>query len=143
HIINEYAAEVSSRRCEMDCEPRIVELSVIIEYTRFQSVLSHVWQKSLDLLAPEQRGVRVAVAPGHPVVDLEAHAIKEFSPPSVIGYDKRLHVHHMRCVFHEYAAFEQCFVNQFDIALTEVPHAPVNKFRAAARRSFGEVRLFQ
>ncbi len=60
----------------------------------------------------------------------------------VAGHNKALVVNKVGRVAVQEAALMECFQNQRNVALFQIPHSAMNELRAPARCAFGEILLF-
>ena len=56
----------------------------------------------------------------------------------MVSRNHKTHVmHHMRRISFQHPTLMQGFAHQRDVALSQIPHAPMNQFCAAAACAFG------
>src|SRR5690606_8022325 len=99
HIIDEYSAQVGGCLSDVDGEPGIIELSIVVEHAAFQSFFSDIWKEFFNGLSPKQRRFGKAVAESHPIIDLQSDTVEKFAPPSVVRNDEGLHVDNVGGIF--------------------------------------------
>ena len=81
--------------------------------------------------------------PARRVVDLQSQAVERRFPPVVVGDDERQVADQVRSVLPKQSALLERLHDERDVALLEVADAAVDELRAAARRAFAEVVLFE
>ena len=128
---------------EVDQQPRIVELAVVIDHPAAQALGLDRRQALQRLVTREDFRGAETVLPGQHVVDLESDPVERRFPPVVVGDDEGQVAHQVRRVLPQDAPFLQRLHHERDVALLEIAHAPVHQLRTATRRALAEVVLLE
>ena len=126
---------------QVDQQPGVVELAVVVEDAAAQSVLLQLRDAGEHLFLPRVARLPEAVAESQHVVDLHADAVERGLPPGVVGHDEGQVMDQVRGILAENAAFLQRLHDEGHVALLEVAHAAVDELGGAAGSALAEVAL--
>ncbi len=141
HVVDQDCSVIGRRHGEMDREPGVIELTVVIHDAARQAFRLQRRQQIEHVLPRQVAGRLQAQLTREGVVHLQADPVKRPLPPVVARDDKRQTVHEVGRILAQQSALAQCLQNERDIALLEIPHTAVDQLRAAAGGPLGEVTL--
>ena len=142
-VIEQRRALLDRRLDEIDQQPGVVELAVVVDDAAAQTVRPDCRQPPQRLLARQDRRVAEAVLTGEHVVDLQPDAVERRLPPVVVGNHERQVGDQVRRIAAQHAALLERLHHQRDVALLEITDAAVHQLGAAARRPLAEVALLE
>ena len=128
---------------QIDEQPRIVKLAVVINHAPGESVGIDVGKTPERFLLGNELRCAETIFAGEHLINLEADAVERPLPPGVAGNNKRQLADEMRRVLAQESAFLQRLHHERDVALFEITHAAVHQFGAAAGGALAEVMLFE
>ena len=141
HVVGENPALVGRRPGQIDGQPGIIELPVMINDPALETVRFHRRDQLDRLLLCEDPRRAQPQSAGHPVVHLHADSVKRALPPAIIGNDKRHVVDEVGGIPIKPSAFPQRLQDEGNVTLPEVADASMDQLGAAARGSLRKVRL--
>ena len=143
HVVREHSALLYGRRHHVDEQPRVVELTVVIEHAASEplgldrgDVLHRLFHREVPRRAE-------AVTAGQGVVDPHADSVEGRLPPGVVGDDEGKILHQVRGVAAQDAPLLEGFHDQGDVPLPQVAHPSVDELGAAAGGPLAEVTLLE
>ena len=142
-VIQRRAPEVHHGLRQMNRQPRVIELSVVINHAAVQALRLQRGNAPQRFLAREHLRTADAQPARQQVIRLHPHAVERPLPPLVARHDEGLVMHQVRRVLDEQSPLAQRLQHQRHVALLEIPNPAMHQLRAAAGRALGEVMLFQ
>ena len=143
HVIDGRAAEVGERLREVDGEPGVIELAVVVNHPAAQRFGFDCWNALQGFGARQQLRRANSQTTGQRVVNLHSHAVERPFPPLIARHHERAVTHQMGRVPHQQSPLAQRFDDERHVALPQIPHAAVDQLCAAAGGRFGKVVLLQ
>ena len=143
HVVEERGALLGRGLDQVDEEPRVVELAVVVDDPAAEPLGLDRRQPFEGLLAGQDLRIAEAVLAGKDVVDLQADAVEGRLPPVVVGDDEGQVADQMRRVLAHEAALLERLHHEGNVALLEVTDAPVHELGAPARGALAEVVLLE
>ena len=125
--------------CQGQRQLGVIELAIPIHHTAAQTLRLHRGQTGQSLPARQKLGSPQARRARQSVVQLQTHAIKRLFPPRIRGHHKGQGLGDVRCVVQQCAALVQRFAHQGNVALRQIPHAPVHQLGRTRRGAFGKI----
>ena len=103
-VVEQHGALLLGRLGQVDQQPGVVELTVVVEDAAAQSVSLEIRDVGEHLVLAEVARFAEPVAEGEQVVDLHADAVERRLPPVVVGHDEGQVVNEVRSIPAENAA---------------------------------------
>ena len=143
NVVEHRRAARGRRLHQVDQQPRVVELPVVVDHAAAKSFGADRRQTLERLFAREDRRVAEPVLACQQVIELQADAVERRLPPVIARDDEGQVADQVRRVPPEEAALFQRLHHERDVALLEIAYAAVHELRAAAGGPFAEVMLLE
>jgi hypothetical protein len=100
-IVEEASPEIIRCLCEVDGQPGIVKLSVVVGNCSLELLPLKVWKASKGFFLGDEFGGAEAEAASHPIVEFQPDAVLDPFPPGIDRDEEGLFVGEVRGVFEE------------------------------------------
>ena len=143
YIVQQRRALLRRGRNQIDQQPAVIELSVVVNHSATQTFGVDCGQTFECFFSGEYLGRAETVFAGEQVIDLQTETIERGFPPVIVwNYETQI-ADDMWRVLPQQAPFLERLDDERDVALFQIADATVHELGAAAGGTLSEVALFE